>query len=62
MVTYIWYRRWRSAMTFLKTVTVILGDTGNQSKNVEFPFRIKKELLEDEKKNAEKHVRDSEAT
>ena len=37
-------------MTFLKTVRVILGDTGNQSKNVEFPFRIKKELLEDEKK------------
>lgn len=49
-------------MTFLKTVRVILGDTGNQSKNVEFPFRIKKKLLEDEKKNAEKHVRDSEAT
>ena len=37
-------------MTFLKNVRVAIGDIGNQNKNVEFPFRIKKELQEDEKK------------
>lgn len=36
-------------MTFLKNVRVVIGDIGNQNKNVEFPFRIKKELQEDEK-------------
>ena len=46
---------------FLKDPRVVVEDTGVQHGNVEFGFRIKKELLEDEKKNAEKHIRDSTA-
>ena len=34
---------------FVKDVRVIVEDIGNQHKNVEFGFRIKEELLEDEK-------------
>ena len=35
---------------FLKDPRVVVEDTGVQHGNVEFGFRIKKELLEDEKK------------
>ena len=34
---------------FLKDVTVVLEDIGNCHENVEFSFRIKEQLLEDEK-------------
>ena len=35
---------------FLKDVRVVVEDIGNQHENVEFGFKIKDELLEDEKK------------
>ena len=35
---------------FLKDVKVVVEDTGNRHENVEFGFRIKEELQQDEKK------------
>ena len=40
----------KSGDVFLKYVRVVVEDIGNRYENVEFGFRIKKELQEDERK------------